>query len=464
MAPAEDRVSLNDESTTQPRRRKVIPSIWLRRRFKGTLLEDPIYRSFWLSRLLSQTAQGAILYALLILVTDKTDASIYTSLFVICAIVPALIFGLPAGVSVDAIPRAPLLVVLNFLRVLFILALVGADLSFTGIFAVALGLWTIHQFYAPAESALMASLVDRSDYIRAQSLSNLALSIAQALGLIVFAPVILRLAGPSTLFAFCGVLWVAAAVLIGILPSRRIGLEPVRRRTGSLRQNLLNGWRLVRTDPAIYEVFVDDMLVGIGGSALVVLMPLYLKGVLDTGAENTVFVFAPAALGLLIGLRLAPILGRIIGGQRTATVALILFAVTIGAFGYIDRALMLFDETLRLPVAEVADRLGLAPLTLMVMLLSIPAGLATSIGSVSARSVMLARAPVEMRGQVIATQSLFQNVGALIPTLLAGIAADIIGVQRVAIGIALLILCGAIAALTIYRPAGTRPIVRPAQR
>ena len=445
------------------RRRESLPA-WLARRVRGTLLGDPLYRSFWLSRLLSQTAQGAILYALLILVTDKTDASIYTSLFVICAILPALVFGLPAGVSVDSIPRAPLLVTLNFLRVLFILALVGANLSFTGIFAVALGLWTIHQFYAPAESALMASLVDRSDYIRAQSLSNLALSIAQALGLIVFAPVILRLAGPSTLFAFCGVLWVAAAVLIGLLPSHRFGRDPVRRHTGSLRQNLLNGWRLVRTDPAIYEVFVDDMLVGIGGSALVVLMPLYLKGVLNTSAENTVFVFAPAALGLLIGLRLAPIVGRIIGGRRTATVALMLFALTVGTFGYIDRALTLFDETLNLPVAEIANQLGLAPLTLMVMLLSVPAGLATSIGSVSARSVMLAGAPAEMRGQVIATQSLFQNVGALIPTLLAGIAADIIGVQRAATAIAVLILCGAIAALTIYRPAGVRPIVRPSPR
>ena len=43
-------------------------------------------------------------------------------------------------------------------------------------------------------------------------------------------------------------------------------------------------------------------------------MPLYLKGVLNTGAENTVFVFAPAALGLLIGLRAAPVLARAIGG------------------------------------------------------------------------------------------------------------------------------------------------------
>ena len=178
---------------------------WANRRVRATLLVDPDFRRYWLSRLFSQTAQGAILYALLILITDRTDASIYTSLFVLCAIVPAVLFGLPAGISVDSLPRIPLLVVLNFLRVLFVLALVDANLSMVGIFAVALGLWTIHQFYSPAESALMASLVDRSMFAHAQSLSNLALSLAQLMGLVIFAPVLLRFSGPSTLFAFCGI-------------------------------------------------------------------------------------------------------------------------------------------------------------------------------------------------------------------------------------------------------------------
>jgi MFS family permease len=428
---------------------------------RATLLGDPLYARFWWSRLLSQIAQGAILYALLILVTDLTDASIFTSLFVICAIVPAILFGLPAGVSVDTVPRVPLLVILNFLRVLFVMALVDTDLSLAGIFAVALGLWTIHQFYSPAESALMASLVDPKVFPDAQSLSNLALSIAQLLGLVVIAPLTLRFAGPSTLFALCGLLWIVAAVLVGLLPSRQNELTEARKKRTGLRQSLGNGWRLVRTDHAIYEVFIDDMLVGIGGSAIIVLMPLYLKGVLNTGAENTVFVFAPAALGLLLGLRIAPALNRAFGGQRTATGALILFSICIAMFGYIDRVLRFMDDTLHLPIGEIAQRLGLAPIALMVMLLSIPSGLATSIGSVSARSVMLARTPPEMRGQVIATQSLFQNVGALIPTLLAGIAADIIGVQRVAIAIAILTAAGAIAALTIYRPTQARVKVSP---
>ena len=455
----------NDVSTTEPPKTPATTSVtWVGRRVRASLLGDSVYLNYWLSRFLSQSAQGAILYALLILITDRTDASIYTSIFVICAIVPALLFGLPAGISVDSLPRVPLLVVLNFLRVLFVLALVDADLSMIGIFAVALGLWTIHQFYSPAESALMASLIDRSLFTQAQSLSNLALSLAQFLGLVLMAPLILRLAGPSTLFVICGFLWIAAAILVGLLPTKEHKRAIHPRGPFSPRTSLLNGWRLVRTDHAIYEVFIDDMLVGIGGSALVVLMPLYLKGVLNTGAENTVFVFAPAALGLLIGLRVAPILGRFVGGRRAATFALMLFAVSVALFGSRQRVLTFLDDTLNLPIGEIARSLSLTPITLMVMLLSVPSGFATAVGSVSARSVMLSRTRPHMRGQVIATQSLFQNIGALIPTLLAGVAVDIIGVQRVAIGIAVLIAAGVLAALTIYRPAAARPRISPAQR
>src|SRR5688572_1760959 len=90
-------------------RRPGMATAWVGRHVRASLLGNPVYLNFWLSRLISQTAQGAMLYALLILVTDRTDASIYTSLFVLCAIVPALLFGLPAGVSVDSLPRVPLL-------------------------------------------------------------------------------------------------------------------------------------------------------------------------------------------------------------------------------------------------------------------------------------------------------------------------------------------------------------------
>src|SRR5215216_3684127 len=83
------------------------------------LLRNVTFRNFWLSRLLSQIGQGALMYALLIIVVDRTDDSFYNSVFVICAIIPSIVFGLPAGVVVDALPRRPMLIGLNLLRFLF---------------------------------------------------------------------------------------------------------------------------------------------------------------------------------------------------------------------------------------------------------------------------------------------------------------------------------------------------------
>jgi MFS family permease len=402
----------------------------------------------------TQTAQGALAYALLIIVVDRTDASFFNSLFVVSAILPALAFGLPAGVVVDSLPRRPLLVVLNVLRFAFALALVAREPSLPGIFAASLGIWTIHQFYSPAESSLLPILVPRGRLTAGQALSNLALTIAQALGLVVLAPLLLKTTGPTSLFGLCAALFVVAAVLVGLLPpaNDHLAPNPLNRPARRLREALATGWRTVRNDHVVYEVLTSDVLVGVGGSALLVITPLYLKGVLNTAAENTVFVFAPGALGLVVGLRLSPWIGRMVGPRRVATWGLMLFAACIASLGFVEPIHRFIANGLGLPIDQIAATIHVPPLILIVMIISIPAGFASSVVSVSSRAVLLARTPAGSRGQVIATQSLIQNVGALIPTLVAGIAADIFGVEQVAIAIAALMAGGAVAALTKYRP------------
>jgi MFS family permease len=183
-------------------------------------------------------------------------------------------------------------------------------------------------------------------------------------------------------------------------------------------------------------------------SALVVIVPFYLERVLGTSKENTVFVFAPAALGLVLGLRVAPLLGRMFGERMVATISLFVFAGCVAALGFVEQTYNLLTGPLPLPLDRIGDILSISPLILVAMLISIPAGFASALVNVAARSILLARTPEQVRGQVIATQGLMGNLGALIPTLLAGIATDIFGVQPVAVAIALAIAIVALAAHT----------------
>lgn len=425
-----------------------------------SLLEDPDFRMLWLSRLLSQTAQGALLYALLILVVDLSNRSFYSALFVACSNIPSIAFGLPAGLVVDSMSRKHLLVLLNAFRFLFMLFLVGSEPSLAGVFAATLGIWIIHQFYSPSEASMLADLVPPNRYTSAQSMFNLALTISQALGLVILAPIMLRFGGAELVFVMAGALWCIAGALTLLLPSIPIELSTtIRPKRRGLIESLGTGWRFVKGDRPTLEAILDDVLVSVGMSSLVVIIPFYLERILGTSKENTVFVFAPAALGLVIGLRLAPPLARTIGERYSAFLAVSIFAFCILSLGFVEQTYAFLNDTLRLPIDQITDWLSLSPLIFLAMLISIPAGMATSIVNVAARSILLHRTPANVRGQVIATQGLIGNVLGLVPTLLAGIATDIFGVVPVAVAIAVIILVAGGAAHSIGRRAsGPEPV------
>ncbi|MGI8483444.1 MAG: MFS transporter, partial [Thermomicrobiales bacterium] len=238
---------------------------------ESSLLEDPAFRTLWLSRLIAQTAQGALLYALLIIVVDLSNRSVYNSLFVICSNIPSIVFGLAAGVVADTISRKALLVTLNGFRFVFMLFMVGGEASLAGVFAATLGIWIIHQFYSPAESAMLAEVVPPARYTSAQAMFNLALTISQAVGLVIAAPILLKIGGPKLVFAMAGALFLMAGALTATLPAARERRGAfVRRQRRSLRNSLGDGWRFIRGDRPTFEAIIDDVLVSVGMSSLIV--------------------------------------------------------------------------------------------------------------------------------------------------------------------------------------------------
>jgi MFS family permease len=228
-----------------------------------------------------------------------------------------------------------------------------------------------------------------------------------------------------------------------------------------MRQMLGDGWRFTRGDRLTFEAMINDLLVGVGMSGLVVIIPYYLERVLGTAKENTVFVFAPAALGLVLGLRAAPRLAKLIGEPYLATLGLFLFALVVAALGFVEQTYRFLNDTLRLPLDGLSTLVGISPLIILAMMLSIPAGFASAVVNVAARSILLKRTPGALRGQVIATQNLVQNLASLLPTLLAGLATDAFGVKPIAVAIAVLIVVCAMGAHAIGRRSDPVPSMVP---
>lgn len=410
------------------------------------LLDNDVFRAWWFSRLVAQTAQAALLYGLLILIVDRTDRSIYASLFVICSIIPSMLFGLIGGWAADRLPQRALLTTLNILRALVVVPLIREPDSLVVLFGVTLGIWTIHQFYSPGEAAVMARILPESRLADGTSMGNLALTLAQVAGMVILAPLLLRLPDARPFVAICAAGYAVAAIFM--LDIGR--LKPRESAGRTIPFNLRRGWQIATSSGRAFNAFANGVLIAVGLSALLAIVPAYLQNVLNTGADNTVFVFAPAVIGLVVGLRVAPPLGRWLGHGRIAIVATICFAFSVAAFGAIDGVADLID-TAGIPLASVADQLGLSSRTATTMVVSIPAGFFSAIVNVGARAVLLEVAPDDARGQVFATQGVIGNAGALIPTLLAGIAVDTLGSRPVAIALAVALLSGTIAAMRYAR-------------
>jgi DHA3 family macrolide efflux protein-like MFS transporter len=74
------------------------------------VLSNRAFLLLWLAQIVSQTAQNAILYALIIIVLDLTESTTSTSFVVLSFVVPTVVFGIFAGVLVDRWSKRRLLI------------------------------------------------------------------------------------------------------------------------------------------------------------------------------------------------------------------------------------------------------------------------------------------------------------------------------------------------------------------
>src|SRR5690606_16005511 len=215
-----------------PRRHRILLAQW------ADLLEDDSFRRFWFMRLASHGASNALTYTLLVLTVRHSDSAIATGLLLLTIIGPAALLGAIAGVAVDRLPRGLMLFLCNVARAALVFALVGAKEELPGIYAVSLGLGIVNQFAAPAESAVVPSIVRGRSFVAANSFINLGTLLSQVAGALVLAPALLKTTNGDPLLLALMALFAVSAVLVTLIPqfhfsspdgSRDLSMRAVRR-------------------------------------------------------------------------------------------------------------------------------------------------------------------------------------------------------------------------------------------
>jgi MFS family permease len=424
------------------------------------LLSEPQFWRLLRAKLAAQIGQNIILYTVLIVVVERTESSMQSTLLVLAMTLPSVILGVPAGLVVDWLPKRALLLLVGLVRAGVCLALLQHGTSLRDIYLLVLLFAAVGQLQGPAESAGLPGLVGRSRLGSANAYLTLVILAGQVAGMVIIAPAFLKTVGENPLYVLSGIL----LVLGGITYARTWGLgAPVEREETPpeaetpRRIGLWAGLDVIRSDRTIYLAMVELTLAAFLMKSLVVLTPHYTRDILHLAPSNSVFIATPSAVGALLGLALVPLLAWFISPGRLVTVGLAVFIAGLIGLGYVYFAADAVQEHLRLNLSGLEDRLGISSVVSMTMLLAVPLGLAFTVVSVGARTVFNRRSPPELQGRVFATQSAVADLASIPPLLAVGAVADLAGVRVVLIVTAGLCALAAVAAR--LTPAGRQ---RPA--
>ncbi len=223
------------------------------------LLQNRAFLAIWAAQILSQTAANAVTSALIILVAELTHSNTSSSLLILLAVLPAVLFGVAGGVLVDRVDRRLVLVITNTLRAATIIPLLLFGTSTTVVYLVNFLVATVTIFFVPAEAATIPAIVRKRELMVANSLFTFTFNGAFLVGFIILAPVIVSLYGYELLWVVIAFMFSIASLLCSTLPPAppREGLSPhaaaevAGRAVAETRAGLGEAFRYLRSAPLV---------------------------------------------------------------------------------------------------------------------------------------------------------------------------------------------------------------------
>jgi hypothetical protein len=384
------------------------------------------------TRFFSRVAQNAINFGLVLLINEETGKAFLSSLLVLALVVPSTVAGLVAGTAADVLPKRLLVFLGDLTRAAICLYFLREHGGVASYYALAVLIATATQFASSAEGAILPAIVERSAYARANAISHAVGGAAQLVGLGVLAPLVLRVVdSPRTLFGICAGLFTLAAfqaIFIG-------------RTTSAVRQEIggteapgrwwLTGWRAMRADRLVMRAAIELTLIS---SALIIisgLIPKFIEDVLDLPVDIGAIILTPAALGVVIGLRVASFLSHRVPHAILSSVGFLSFTALLGMLAFVNKEsdfLSGYGFLSWLGDIQIGKFDGGA---VMAMAIVAPLGFSYAVVNVAAQTVIDDRVPLHLRGRVGATQAAMSALASSLPVLAAGGIADVVGVPPV---------------------------------
>lgn len=367
------------------------------------VLRNKNFLFLWLDQLMSQLADRFLLYVLLILAYQVTKSNLGVSLPMLAFGISAVLFGPTAGVFVDRWDKKLVMIVSNVLRGLLIFLIIPfINQSLAIVFVISFIIFSVSQFFAPAETSSIPILVEKRDLIAANSLFMMTLMVASIIGIGMAAPL-------TNYFGIRIVLIIAASLhLSSTLATFMISLKHREKRIKvslmNLLRELLMGFEFIRRKTLIWGSLIKLFFATSVLAAVCMLAVSFSEKILRIGAVNFGYLIFSTGTGMIIG---GLFLGRF--GHRFKKGRLVFIGFLLGGI-----SLLLLSEIKNIWV---------------VLLLVFLLGLGNALIVTPLQTILHERVPRVIRGRVFGVQNMFINSAFTFPVVILGEMADLIGLR-----------------------------------
>jgi predicted MFS family arabinose efflux permease len=357
------------------------------------------YRRLWAGAVLSNTGTWMQFVGLAWYVFELTHSAFWVSFVTFVNFLPTVLSPV-GGVYSDRIDRRTILLAAQALMMVLaaILAvLVWVDRAgLATVLVLTFGQGVGFAFNGPAWQSYLPNLVPPEAIVNAIALNSAQFSLARVIGPAIGGALILA-SGPALVFGINAVSFVAVLVALTLIRARPLPPREPRTLRDQLVGGLLYTWRHRRIRAMLAAVGVQSFFVG----PVTALLPIYAAEVYGRGASGYGALTAATGLGSVVG---ALILGRL--GQRSSPMA-VAWCMAVQGLALLALA------------AIPSFGAGLALLTVY--------GAGYLFGLAATNSDIQLQVDEAVRGRVVSLYMV--AVGALYPigSLLAGVAADTVG-------------------------------------
>lgn len=396
---------------------------------------EPGVKQLALARAASKLGIATLSYGGMVYLAREGAEDIVVVLVGASGYIAALLFGLQGGTLADVMPKRWAL--------FFGLALQSALCFFVPL-KLGAGVWqlivllflmsAISQVTTPAMKSAVRLVTTAAQVAAVSALIALLGSLGAAIGSSFLAPMIVRYSTiQMVMYSAGGVLGIAAIGALK-LPSEPSRSKHDRKEEDRLFREAMVTPRRIASWVTSYPAAASMVLVG----ALVValfeainsLLPVYVREVLHTDPTLSVYIFAPAGVGFIIGTILSPQLIRLVGERWVAAMSFFFIAGGAILLGSIHAVAPYVANYSPLRIVEVAGK-SLPDSVLATGLIAIPFNFGSTAAGASVQAWLNRYVPLERQGRTFGMQEVIEQALTITALLSLGAIGSLAGTQVV---------------------------------